>query len=150
EIMERMAPSGPIYQAGTLSGNPVAVTAGLATLAQLRVGAGYDTLEARGRQLAAGLEQAARQARIPTRVNRAGSMPTLFLTAGPATDWASASRADTGLYGRFFHAMLNRGFALAPSQFEAAFVSLAHTDEEIAQAGAAAHEAMQEVAAARD
>lgn len=142
EIMERMAPSGPVYQAGTLSGNPVAVTAGLATLEQLKQPGVYDTLEARTRQLAAGLDAAARAAGVPACLNRAGSMLTLFFTEGPVTDWASASRADTSLYGRFFHAMLDRGFSFAPSQFEAAFVSTAHTEEEIAHAADAAREAL--------
>lgn len=145
EIMERIAPSGPIYQAGTLSGNPIAVTAGLATLAKLKDGQRYSTLEASAAALAAGLEQAAAAAGVPATVNRAGSMLTLFYTAGPVVDWTTARAADTARYGRFFHAMLARGFYLAPSQFEAAFVSAAHTDGDIAAAAEAAGEAMQDV-----
>jgi glutamate-1-semialdehyde 2,1-aminomutase len=145
EIMERVAPSGPVYQAGTLSGNPVAVTAGLATLEQLRSGEVYPRLEALGEQLAAGLAAAASEAGVPACVNHAGSMATLFFTPGPVTDWTSARAADTSLYGRFFHAMLRRGFYLAPSQFEAAFVSTAHTEDDLRAAAEAAREALGEV-----
>jgi glutamate-1-semialdehyde 2,1-aminomutase len=147
EVMEQMAPSGPIYQAGTLSGNPVAATAGLATLEHLRDGRVYPTLEERGRELADGVREAAAAAGARACVNRVGSMLTVFFTPGPVTDWSSASAADAELYGRFFHGMLRRGFYLAPSQFEAAFVSAAHTQEEIAAAGAAAREAMGELRA---
>jgi glutamate-1-semialdehyde 2,1-aminomutase len=144
-IMERIAPSGPVYQAGTLSGNPVAVSAGLATLEQLRAAGLYEGLEAKATALATGLERAAAAAGIPACVNRVGSMLTLFFSPGPVTGWESARAADTARYGRFFHAMLARGFYLAPSQFEAAFVSTAHTDAEIAAAGEAASDAMREL-----
>ncbi len=145
EIMEQVAPSGAVYQAGTLSGNPVAVTAGLATLRLLKATQPYAELDRRGATLAAVLEAAAREAGVAACVNRARSMVTLFFTPGPVANWASASASDTARYGRFFHAMLARGVYLAPSQYEAAFVSAAHTDDDISAAADAAREAMREV-----
>jgi glutamate-1-semialdehyde 2,1-aminomutase len=142
EIMEKIAPEGPVYQAGTLSGNPVAVTAGLTTLEILEEIDAYPGLERRAARLEAGLREAARAAGVPATINRAGSMLTSFFTPDPVTDYASARQADTDRYGRFFRAMLSRGFYLAPSQFEAAFVSTAHTDSEIDATIAAAREAM--------
>jgi glutamate-1-semialdehyde 2,1-aminomutase len=139
-LMNHVAPLGSVYQAGTLSGNPIAVAAGLATLAQLRNRDVYKRLEALGADLEGGLRSAAEQARVPLTVNRVGSMLTGFFCEGPVTDYASAKRADTKRYARYFHGMLERGVFLAPSQFEAAFVSLAHTDADLAQAArAAAH-----------
>src|SRR2546421_7986907 len=127
--MNQTAPAGPVYQAGTLSGNPLAMTAGLTTLKRLRDKSVYQQLERAGALLCAGLGEAARAAGIQTVTNRVGSMFTTFFTNEPVTDWTSASKSDRNLYGRFFHAMLNEGVYLAPSQFEAAFIGLAHTDE---------------------
>ncbi len=141
EIMERIAPEGPVYQAGTLSGNPVAVTAGLTTLEILEATNPYPELERRAARLEAGLKGAAAAAGGAA-LNRAGSMLTAFFTPDPVTDYASARRADADRYGRFFRAMLARGIFLAPSQFEAAFVSTTHTEAEIDATVAAAREAM--------
>ncbi|HWT02989.1 MAG TPA: glutamate-1-semialdehyde 2,1-aminomutase [Pyrinomonadaceae bacterium] len=129
EVMERVAPAGDIYQAGTLSGNPLAMTAGLVTLRRLRDPAVYERLERAGKRLCDGLREVARDLRVETATNRVGSMWTTFFTKKPVTDWATASKSNRNLYGRFFHAMLDEGIYLAPSQFEAGFISLAHTDE---------------------
>jgi glutamate-1-semialdehyde 2,1-aminomutase len=129
DIMQHVAPAGSVYQAGTLSGNPLAMTAGLATLKRLRDPSVYAQLERAGRRLCDGLRQVARAARVETYTNRVGSMWTTFFTKKPVTNWATADKSNRNLYGRFFHAMLNEGVYLAPSQFEAAFISLAHTDE---------------------
>ncbi|HJT90167.1 MAG TPA: glutamate-1-semialdehyde 2,1-aminomutase [Bryobacteraceae bacterium] len=135
EIMSRVAPAGPIYQAGTLSGNPLAVAAGLAMLRHLKAHPEiYQQLEERTAEICAA-------APANVIVNRAGSMFTFFFTAGPVTDYESAKRSDTGRFGRFFRAMLERGIYLAPSQFEAAFVSAAHTPEDTRRTAAAAREA---------
>jgi glutamate-1-semialdehyde 2,1-aminomutase len=142
DLMEQVAPLGGVYQAGTLSGNPLAVAAGLATLQALQSGDAYQRLEALGARLEAGLIEAARAAGVPLTVNRVGSMLTAFFTDAPVVDLASAKRSDTARYAKFFHAMLDRGVFLAASQFEAAFVSLAHTDEDIAAAARAAREAL--------
>jgi glutamate-1-semialdehyde 2,1-aminomutase len=140
--MERVAPLGPVYQAGTLSGNPLAVAAGLATIKALRDPAVYARLEMLGAQMEQGLVRAAEKAGVPLTVNRVGSMLTAFFCAGPVTDYESAKRADRGRYAKYFHAMLGRGIYLAPSQFEAAFVSLAHGEADLDVAGRAAAEAM--------
>lgn len=129
DIMEQIAPAGPVYQAGTLSGNPLAMTAGLATLRRLRDRAVYERLEQAGQRLCEGLAEAAREAGVATVTNRVGSMFTTFFNASPVNDWPSAARSDRALYGKFFHAMLDAGVYLAPSQFEAAFIGVAHTDE---------------------
>jgi glutamate-1-semialdehyde 2,1-aminomutase len=142
EIMAKIAPEGPVYQAGTLSGNPVAVTAGLATLEVLERTDPYPDLERCAARLEAGLRTAARSVGVPATINRAGSMLTTFFAAGPVTDYAAARRSDTERYGRFFRAMLEHGIYLAPSQFEAAFVSAAHTDAEIDTTIASAREAL--------
>jgi len=142
KLMSHVAPLGGVYQAGTLSGNPLAVAAGLATLAELRKPDVYRRLEVLGSELERGLRSAADQARVPLTVNRVGSMLTGFFCGGPVTDYASAKAADTKRYARYFHEMLARGVFLAPSQFEAAFVSLAHTDADIALAGRAAAQAL--------
>jgi glutamate-1-semialdehyde 2,1-aminomutase len=123
EIMRHIAPAGPIYQAGTLSGNP------LATLKQLRDESVYEKLDQSGERLCAGMKEAAREAGIETITNRVGSMWTSFFTSEPVTDWTTASKSDRALYGKFFHAMLAEGVYLAPSQFEAGFISTTHTDE---------------------
>lgn len=141
ELMRHLAPAGPIYQAGTLSGNPLAMTAGLLTLKRLRDESIYQTLERTSARLCAGVASAAAAAGFKTVTNRVGSMWTTFFTAEPVTNWASADQSDRQRYGKFFHAMLNEGVYLAPSQFEAAFVSSAHTDEIIDQTIAAARNA---------
>ena len=143
DLMEQVAPLGGVYQAGTLSGNPLAVAAGLATLRALEDPAAYRRLEALGARLEAGLADAAQRTGVPLTVNRVGSMLTGFFTAGPVVDLASAKGSDTTRYGRFFHGMLGRGVFLAASQFEAAFVSLAHTEEDIDFAAQAARETLE-------
>jgi glutamate-1-semialdehyde 2,1-aminomutase len=146
DLMSGIAPLGAVYQAGTLSGNPLAVAAGLATLRALERPGVYDRLEALGARLAEGIAEAARTAGIAVTVNRVGSMLTAFFTGGPVTDYASARRADSARYARYFHAMLDRGVYLAPSQFEAAFVSLAHSDKDIDEAARACRLALQAIA----
>jgi glutamate-1-semialdehyde 2,1-aminomutase len=141
-VMEHVAPLGGVYQAGTLSGNPLAVAAGLAALAALADRRAYARLEALGARLERGLRTAADKAGAAVTVNRVGSMLTAFFSGAPVIDYASAKRSDTARYGRFFHAMLERGVYLAPSQFEAAFVSLAHTEQDIDAAAAAAADAL--------
>ena len=129
EIMNHIAPAGPIYQAGTLSGNPLSMTAGLVTLRRLRDRSVYEQLETSSKKLCDGLAAAAREAGVTTVTNRVGSMWTSFFAIEPVVDWDTANKSDRQLYGKFFHSMLNEGVYLAPSQFEAGFVSLAHTDE---------------------
>ena len=145
EIMDQLSPDGPVYQAGTLSGNPLAMAAGLATIEALHGPEAYAQLEARSKQLADGLAGAARAAGVPTFHTRVGSMAGMFFQAGPVRNYQEAARSDTEAYARFFHAMLDRGVYLAPSQFEACFVSLAHTQEQIDQTVAAAAEAFAEL-----
>jgi len=141
EIMNNIAPAGSIYQAGTLSGNPLSMTAGLVTLRRLRDKSIYERLEALTQKLCEGLAAAAQSAGISTVTNRVGSMWTSFFTSEPVIDWDTANKSDRQLYGKFFHAMLDGGVYLAPSQFEAAFVSLAHTDEIIERTVEAAQKA---------
>ncbi|MBI4635670.1 MAG: glutamate-1-semialdehyde 2,1-aminomutase [Candidatus Rokubacteria bacterium] len=148
DLMGRVAPLGDVYQAGTLSGNPLAVAAGLATLAALRQGDAYARLEALSAQLERGLRAGAEKAGVPLVVNRVGSMLTAFFCGGRVIDYASARRADTARYARYFHAMLERGVYLAPSQFEAAFVSLAHSEADIEHAARAAADASASLALA--
>ncbi len=146
DIMERVAPAGPIYQAGTLSGNPLAVTAGLVTLRLLESDSVYAQLDATVAAIADGITALAGEAGVPTVTNRVGSMWTTFFHDGPAvTDWNTASASDTRRYGRFFHAMLDRGIYLAPSQYEAAFVGLAHTGDAVEFTLDAAREAFRAV-----
>lgn len=133
EIMNNIAPAGTVYQAGTLSGNPLSMTAGLVTLRRLRDESVYERLERSSKKLCEGLAAAAQEAGVTTVTNRVGSMWTSFFTGEPVVDWDSANKCDREKYGKFFHAMLDHGVYLAPSQFEAAFVSLAHTDEIIEQ-----------------
>jgi glutamate-1-semialdehyde 2,1-aminomutase len=146
EFMRRIAPEGPVYQAGTLSGNPLAVAAGLATLRELQRTLPYSSLASLTDELAEGLRQAASDAGVPVTVNHVASILTVFFTEGPVTDFHSAARSDTQRFAAFFHACLRHGVMLAPSQFEATFVSTAHTEAEIAQTIAGAHLAFQEVA----
>jgi glutamate-1-semialdehyde 2,1-aminomutase len=142
-LMRNIAPSGPIYQAGTLSGNPLAMTAGLLTLRRLRDEKVYAELERRSAQLCDGLSSIAHEAGIKTTTNRVGSMWTTFFSEGPIVDWTTANKSDRELYGKFFHAMLHEGVYLAPSQFEAGFVSITHTEELIEQTIEAARKAFQ-------
>jgi glutamate-1-semialdehyde 2,1-aminomutase len=136
DIMSMVAPAGPIYQAGTLSGNPLAVAAGLATLRHLKAHPEvYGQLERRAAVLCAA-------APADVTVNRVGSMFTFFFTDWPVTDWDSAKKCDTERFGRFFRGMLERGIYLAPSQFEAAFLSAAHTEEDVRRTAAAAREVL--------
>ncbi len=133
EIMNLVAPLGPMYQAGTLSGNPLAMAAGVATLRYLREHKKeiYPALEKLSAELTAGVAAAAKQAGVTLCYNRVGSMFTWFFTRGPVTDWNSASKCDTEAFGRFFNAMLDSGVYLPPSQFEAIFLSAAHTEQDI-------------------
>jgi glutamate-1-semialdehyde 2,1-aminomutase len=147
DVMEKLAPIGPVYQAGTLSGNPVATAAGLATLALLRKPGVYEQLEATGAALERGLRDAASAAGVRVQVQRVGSMWTVFFTDAPVVDWTSAARCDTKAFGRWHAAMLARGVYLPPSQFEAAFHSLAHDDAAVEKTLHAARDAFREAAA---
>ncbi len=142
EVMEVVAPLGPMYQAGTLSGNPLAVAAGIAALKALKQPGTYQRLETLAESLASGLTRVAQEAEVPATVNRVGSMMTSFFRAGPVDSYSDVQGADAQAYGRFLHAMLERGVYLAPSQFEAAFVSIAHTEEDIQATLEAAREAL--------
>jgi len=146
EIMEMLAPLGPVYQAGTLSGNPLAMAAGLATLRELRSPGFYERLDALSVKLVESVAWAAKSAGVSLWLNRVGSMRTPFFVDAPVTDYASARRADTVLYARFFHAMLERGVYLAPSQFETVFMSSAHSEREIEATVAAAASSLAELA----
>jgi len=146
-IMATVAPEGPVYQAGTLSGNPLAMAAGAALLDLLAKPGTYEALDASSARLEEGLRRAARDAGASVTVNRVGSMITVFFCPGPVTDYASAKASDTRRFGRFFHAMLERGVYLPPAQFEAAFVSRAHGEAEIEATVAAAAEAFRVAAA---
>ncbi|MEW6360130.1 MAG: glutamate-1-semialdehyde 2,1-aminomutase [Planctomycetota bacterium] len=142
EIIDCVSPVGAVYQAGTLSGNPLAMAAGIATLRRISQKGFYERLEKKSAMLAEGLERSARDARVPTFHTRVGSMMCTFFTAHPVTDYASATTSDTRRYAKYFHGMLDRGVYFAPSQFEAAFVSEAHTDDDIARTIAASAEVM--------
>lgn len=134
DIMQMIAPLGPVYQAGTLSGNPLAMAAGIATLdAITEIPNAYEQLEMRAAQLERGLQNAAQSANVPVTINRVGSMLTAFFMTQRVTDYATAKTADTRKFARWFFGMLEGGVYLAPSQFEAAFISLAHTEADIAQ-----------------
>ncbi len=142
EIMEKIAPLGPIYQAGTLSGNPLAMSAGIETLKLLSKPGVYKTLEKLSAELEAGLHEAAAEAGIPVTVNRVGSMFTSFFTDQKVKDFASAKTSDIARFGKFFLAMLKNGVNLAPSQFEAGFLSLAHTRADIGKTIEAARKSL--------
>ena len=131
DIMDTLAPVGPVYQAGTLSGNPVAMVAGLAQISELEKPGTYERLEALGARLEAGLLEAIDAADIEACVNRAGSVATLFFSAGPIRNWTDAAACDTEAFAHYFRGMLDRGFLIAPSQYEALFVGMAHTEKEI-------------------
>jgi glutamate-1-semialdehyde 2,1-aminomutase len=142
EIMERIAPLGPVYQAGTLSGSPLAVAAGLATLAALTPSV-YERLELASSRLQVGLERALRDARVDGVVQRVGSMLTLFFHRGPVRAWTDAAESDRERFARFHRGLLARGVYFPPSQFEAAFVSAAHTDDDIERTIEAARGALE-------
>jgi len=142
DIMQMVAPSGEVYQAGTLAGNPLAMTAGVETLSILKESGIYEKLERKASILAKGIIEAASQARVDIKLSRIGSMFTIFFAKTPVTDYESAARADTTLYARFFHQMLSNGVYLPPSQFEAAFVSIVHTDKDIQFTISAAEKAL--------
>ncbi|MEM9493009.1 MAG: glutamate-1-semialdehyde 2,1-aminomutase, partial [Myxococcota bacterium] len=148
EIMDCLAPDGEVYQAGTLSGNPVAMAAGIKTMEILRRPGVYERLEDLGHKLETGLRAAVAKTGVTTCLNRVGSGMTLFFTAGPVTDYASAKKSDTAMYGRFFAAMRRHGVFMAPSQFEAMFVSLAHSDNDIDDIVTAASHSLSEAAEA--
>ena len=151
-LMEMVSPAGNVYQAGTLSGNPLAMAGGLATLEIMQEAGAYEALERRSAMLAEGLIDAAQKAGVPVALNRVGSMLTPFFVrdaAQPVTNFAQATSGDTAAYATFFHAMLQNGVLLAPSQYEAMFVSLAHTDQVIERTLNAAERAFEAVAASR-
>jgi glutamate-1-semialdehyde 2,1-aminomutase len=133
DVMDFLAPLGPVYQAGTLSGNPLAMAAGIATIAHLieHESTIYPQLERVTQSIADGVGELARAAGVPLTTNRVGSMFTWFFTPGPVTDYASASASDTEAFGRFHRSLLESGVWLPPSQFEAAFVSTAHGQIEV-------------------
>jgi glutamate-1-semialdehyde 2,1-aminomutase len=131
DLMERVAPVGPVYQAGTLSGNPLAMRAGVETLRRLAVSNVYEELELKTNRLADGIRGALDASRIPAQIQRAGSLLTVFFGAEPVRNYADAKRSDTGRFAAFFHQMLKRGVFLAPSQFEALFLSAAHKNEDV-------------------
>jgi len=141
DIMERIAPSGPVYQAGTLSGNPLAMTAGIETLKILSQPGTYERLNKLSGLLSEGFSDAAKNAGVPVYNTGVGSMVCTFFTEGPVTDYESAKKSDTAAFGRFFLAMLEEGIYLAPSQFEAIFLSIAHTEEHIEKTIKAANKA---------
>jgi glutamate-1-semialdehyde 2,1-aminomutase len=145
EIMDMVAPLGPMYQAGTLSGNPLAMAAGLATLRYLKEHKKeiYPRLDKLGAELAEGVAHAARKSGVPICYNRVGSMFTWFFAPCPVTDWNSAAKSDTEAFGRFFRNMLDNGVYLPPSQFEAAFLSAAHTEDDIQKTIAASKQAFE-------
>jgi len=138
EIMEKLSPMGGIYQAGTLSGNPLAMSAGIATLNLLKQPGFYQALEEKSRQLGEGIAKAARDAGYPLYSTRVGSKFCAFFTSGEVYDWPTASACDTKAFAKYFLAMLDEGIYLAPSQFETGFVSAAHTVEDIEKTIAAA------------
>jgi len=146
EIMKSLAPIGPVYQAGTLSGNPVAMVAGLALIGELSKPGVYAELDRLGSKLAGGLCKAAQDAGIVTCCNRVGSMSTMFFTSEDVVDWKTAATSDTAAYGAYFRGMLEAGFTIAPSQFEACFVGLSHTDADIDSFLSAAGDVLQKMA----
>ena len=140
--MDHVLPAGPVFQAGTLSGNPLATAAGIATLKLLRDEPPYDQLERLGAQLEAGLAAAAKAAGVPHSVDRVGSMLTLFFNGQRVVDWDTASQSDTKAFGRYFWGLIDRGVYMPCSQYEALFVSAAHSEADIEATVAAAKEAL--------
>ena len=147
ELMNNVAPLGPVYQAGTLAGNPLAMSAGIATLTELAKPGLYDGINALAKKLVHGLRNALAGAGILAQVNSIGSLSTIFFTPDPVTNYDGAKRSDTKLYARYFREMLNRGIFLAPSQFEAAFVSASHTAADIDRTISTAQEVLKSIAA---
>jgi glutamate-1-semialdehyde 2,1-aminomutase len=150
EIMNHVLPEGKVFQAGTLSGNPLAMAAGIATLKLLRADPPYDKLERHGKRLASGLSDAATAAKIPHTVARVGSMLTLFFNPDPVTDWPSAAKCDTQQFAKFFWGLIDRGVYFPCSQYEALFISAAHSDRDIEHTIQAAKEALAEIAEGRE
>jgi glutamate-1-semialdehyde 2,1-aminomutase len=146
EIMDHVLPAGKVFQAGTLSGNPLATAAGIATLEILRDTNPYPMLEGLSARLAAGLDEAARSAGVPCRIGRVGAMMTLFFSSAPVTNWETAARCDTRRYARYFWGMIERGIYLPCSQFEALFLSTAHSEADLDATTAAAREVLRTVA----
>jgi glutamate-1-semialdehyde 2,1-aminomutase len=146
ELMNNVAPLGPVYQAGTLAGNPLAMRAGIAALQQLRQPGLYDSIAQNAQRLVDGLKKLLAETRVPAQINSFGSLATLFFAPEPVRDYSGAKRSDTQRYARYFREMLDRGIFLAPSQFEASFVSAAHTPEDIDRTLAAARDSLQLIA----
>ena len=142
EIMQMVAPLGPVYQAGTLAGSPLAMRAGIETIRQLRAPGFYDALAQKAARLSEGFRAALKESGVAGQVNVAGSLLTLFFSPGPVTNYEEAKRCDTQRFARFFSGMLQRGILLPPSQFEALFISAAHTDQEIERTVAACAESL--------
>ena len=147
ELMNQVAPLGPVYQAGTLAGNPLAMRAGIAALKQLTRPGLYEEMTQLARRLVFGLRAELEEAGIPAQINAVGSLSTIFFTREPVKNYADAKRSNTKRYAKFFREMLERGILVAPSQFEAAFVSAAHTSADIDRALAAAHESVRAISA---
>jgi glutamate-1-semialdehyde 2,1-aminomutase len=145
DLMDHVAPLGPVYQGGTLAGNPLAMRAGLATLKELTASGFYDKLNRNAERLVAGLRSAVTESGVPAVVNSMGSLATVFFTPEPVTDYAAAKRSDKARFARYFREMLDRDIFLAPSQFEAAFVSAVHTNEDIDRTVAAALASLQAI-----
>ncbi|MBL8796923.1 MAG: glutamate-1-semialdehyde 2,1-aminomutase [Planctomycetia bacterium] len=145
DIMQRVMPAGPVFQAGTLSGNPLAMAAGLATLQELSETKPYERLDRLGQTLIGGLAEACRAVQLPHRLQRVGSMWTLFFAADPIVDYDTAKKSDAARFGKFFWGMMDRGIYLPCSQFEAAFISTVHTEEHIRQTITAARETLAEI-----
>src|SRR5438094_3242167 len=146
EIMDRVAPLGPVYQAGTLAGNPLAMRAGIATLDQLSAPGLYERIERLSATLVAAIRETIQSEKLPAHVNAIGSLATLFFTQDPVHNYGAAKKSDTKRYTQYFRSMLERGVFLAPSQFEASFVSVAHTDSDIEFAAQAARESLHQIA----
>jgi glutamate-1-semialdehyde 2,1-aminomutase len=146
DLMEQVAPLGPVYQAGTLSGNPLAMRAGIETLKRLAAPSFYDSLERKSKMLGDMTRQALSETGVAGQVARVGSLLTLFFTSNPVGNYAAAKTSDTRRFAGFFREMLRRGFLLAPSQFEALFVSAAHTEDDIRRTAAACRESLAAVA----
>jgi glutamate-1-semialdehyde 2,1-aminomutase len=142
EIMDRLAPLGPVYQAGTLSGNPLAMAAGLAALDELRYGESYTRLESLGATLERGLQEAAAAAKVPVQIQRCGSMFCVYFIKKPVHNLQDALGSDRDRFAKYFHGMLDRGVYLPPSQFESCFISAAHAPEDIEATVSAARQVM--------
>lgn len=146
EIMQKVAPAGPVYQAGTLSGNPLAMAAGYAALKYIKDNPGiYEELEEKGSFLESGFRENLKKLGKNYSFNRVGSMSCMFFTERPVTDFNSAAASDTELYGKYFHKMLERGIYLAPAQFEAVFISLAHSAEDLEKTIRAHYESLKSI-----